>query len=361
MKKITIFFLCFNAVLAYSQSNDVNIVHQFGSSLQNWCSTEDTDYRINAQKQCSSDCRVKDKIMQDFVANSDLSIRDYVVSNYLNGFEVAMNRGKLSFSIDNYRIITSNEQSYGVSYNSSAIKKEEKKAKDIMVIACEIKTNGSLNYQIKDLFYILKGKIVKITPYEEVVDSRTGKKKVLVDFSDLEDSSTWGASLNYDKHFPLGFSVYGQSGFFLCSIDVGFNIDSKIYLSEKMEMKDILNYTYTKNEYDPKLFVTATPALFLKYLSIGCGVGVVFLSNNEELSNMSSVVGGDGKFMGSSGSRSTKEETAVRFIIRPQIRGFIPLSSSCYLSVGGGYDFIPKMKDLNGYNVSLGLHFDLDY
>lgn len=365
MKKIVTSILCLLCCLAVlGQSSGESVVRQFGNNLQTWCSTKDTDYRMRARKQCEDACRVSDIMMKDYAAkkNIDMSVKENCeVPSYLNIFEDAFGEGNVSFSMSNVRTISNQEQSYSFSYGTSTVKQEEKRSKDIITVACDIAVNGtSMNYHIKDLYYIRKGKIAKITPYEEIIDQKTGKKKVKVDFSDIEDTSMLGFTINHDQHFPIGASIIGQSGWFMCSLDFGINLDSKKYLVEKMDMTNIMNYSSNRKEYDPKMFLTLTPAVFLKYVSVGCGVGFVWLDGKEETSERKSKFDDNGNYSGYTGGSTSTDAAALKFMLRPQVRGYIPLSSSCNMSIGVGYDIVPKMKDLNGYNVSVGFHFDFD-
>lgn len=357
MKRTIISIFClFCGLSAFCQSVEESVVRQFGNNLRDWCSTKDTDYRMRAQKQCTDACRVKDKIMEDFAANSGLSVKDYVVPNYLNGFENALGNGTILISIGNVRTISNQEQTYSSSFS----KEEERRAKNYVTVACDITVTGAINYHIKDLYYIKKGKIVKITPYQEIKDKKTGKTKVLVDFSDLENTSMLGFSINHDQHFPIGASIIGQSGWFMCSLDFGVNLDSKKYFMGKMDMVNIMNYSSTRTEYNPKQFLMLTPAVFLKYVSVGCGVGFIWLDGKEETSERKTTFNGDGSYKGYTGGSTSTNAATVELMLRPQIKGYIPLSSSCNMSIGVGYDIIPKMKTLNGYNVSIGFHFDFD-
>ena len=119
---------------------------------------------MRAQRQCTDACRVNDKIMEDFVANSGLNIKDYVVPNYLNGFEDALGKGSVVINISNIRTIYKSEQSYAWSYNTSA-NQQEKRSKDYVTVACDIRISGVLDYRVKDLYYIKKRKIVIINIY----------------------------------------------------------------------------------------------------------------------------------------------------------------------------------------------------
>lgn len=360
MKRTFISILClFCGLSVFGQSVEENVVRQFVNNLRDWCSTNDTDYRRRAQNQCTDACRVKDKIMEDFATNSGLEMKDYVVPNYLNGFENALAEGTISIHASNVRTISFFEQSYGMSYNSSFVNEERKNSKNFVTVACDILISGVINYNIKDLFYIKKGKIVKITPYVEVIDQNTGKKKVLVDFSDFEDSSTLGFTINHDKNFQVGASVVGQWSWFMCSIDFGVNLDSKKYILNSGEIQDVLNFKKITTDYSPTLFLSITPSAYMKYVSIGCGIGGILLEGKQDITQYSFGYESDGNIFGSYGTNTT-DATATALMLRPQIKCFIPVGESCKMSFGGGYNFVPKLKDLNGYHVSIGFHFDFD-
>lgn len=342
MKK-TIFSIlllfCYIATYGQSASEAEFIVQKFGNNLRDWCSTKNINYRKKAQEQCTDACRVMDKLMEHFVANSNLNIRDYVVPNYLNGFEEVLGKGNVFISMRNIKTISADEQSYG---GTLSITQETKRSKNFTTVACDITVSGVLNYHIKDLFYLRKGKIVKITPYEEVEDSKTGKRKVKVDFSDLDDYETWGFSYNYGKSWPIGLSANYSYSWFMIGADLGVNLDKdKLY---KLEMEDVMNFH--KEEYDPIFFFTVTPSIYLKYVSIGCGLGILYMQGEEYTAS-------------SLGGSSTIPTEKVKFMLRPSIKGYIPLNDELYLSLSVGYDYAFGYKDKNGINFGLGLQFEL--
>ena len=49
----------------------------------------------------------------------------------------------------------------------------------------------------------------------------------------------------------------------------------------------------------------------------------------------------------------------IKFMLRPSIKGFIPMSDEWSLVVGAGYDYVFKYKKCNGFNFSLGLQYSL--
>ena len=367
MKKTVLTILSmFCWIVTFGQSAEEFVVRQFGNNLSNWCSSRDTDYRNRAQKQCADACRVKDKIMEDFVANSGLNIRDYVIPNYLNGFENALGKGSVNIAISNIRTVSTYEQSYSYHYGSSTIKQEQKRSRNFITVACDIDISGALNYHVKDLYYIRKGHIVKITPYEEVTDRSTGKKKVKVDFSDLEEEQTIGATYNYGKNWPIGLSVNYSTSMFMIGLDFGINTDKDKVYKHDLKMTDVMNYTKEDGEYDPLFFVTLTPSFYLKYFAIGCGAGFLYMNGTKNIYNAQSTSydygGGGVSISGSSSSSSNVEESnpKLKFMLRPTVKGFIPINDEWYISLSVGYDYAFGYKDKNGINFGVGVQFKID-
>lgn len=354
MKKTIIsFFLLFCCITIAGQSSAEILVQQFGNNLRDWCSTKDFDYKLRAQKQCNDACRVKDKIMEDFAVNYGLNLKDFVVSNYLIGFQKALIKGPISISMRNIRTIPKEEQT--------------EYSKEYTAISCDIVVNGTLNYNIRDLYYIhiSTRKIVKITPYEEFEDPITGKRKVKVDFSDLEDFQTFGVSYNYGKNWPIGLSFNYSYSMFMISADIGVNLDKDKLYKQNLEMTDVMNYRKEDIEYDPLFYFTVTPSLYLKYISIGCGAGILYMKGTKYIANSSSESydnkGEDVSFSYTTSSSYTTEESCekVKFMLRPSIKGFIPITDEIFLSLSVGYDYVFGYKEKNGINFGLGLQFEL--
>lgn len=166
---------------------------------------------------------------------------------------------------------------------------------------------------------------------------------------------TSGVSLNYDQNFQLGLSYVRSYKCLMLGIDVGANLDSKKYHFEKMVFGDILNYNYDSYDYDPWLYCTLTPSFYYDFLSVGCGFGFVYLGGDHFSSSSSALAGGKPSYSSSNG-----EASLFKFMIRPQIKGYIPITEKCKLSIGVGYDVIPGFSNLNGINASLGFHWDVE-
>lgn len=371
MKKAITLILCsFYFIFLYGQSNGAIIVQRFGNNLKYWCSSKKIMYRLEAQRLCTEECRVNNEIIQDFVKNSGLNptkLDSYVIPNYLNAFETALGKGDVIINIHNVRIIPLSEQerSYGIS-NTKQIRKY---ADECTAVSCDFSVSGALNYYIKELYYIRKGKIIRIKPREEVIDQRTGQTKIKVDYSDLfiNNYETMGFSFNYGQHFPIGvsFNYSLEEVPFMLSVDLGINLDEDKYIIDKVNMKDIMNYERTKKVLDSKFFLTVTPQVYFKYLAIGCGIGFLYMDGTEETtnysttSNLTSNTENSNSTIVASGGSSSMSATVLKPMIRPIIKGFIPLSDEFYLSVSAGYDLIFGYKENNGFNFGIGIQWEL--
>lgn len=337
-----LFLMCW--ILSFGQSSEESVVRQFGNNLSSWCSTKDIDYRERAQNQCSDACRVKDKIMEDFVRNSRLNIRDYVIPNYLNGFQDALRNGAVNINISNVRTISKNDQAYS-SYGVSTVQQEAQRSKNFTIVACEIVINGALTYHVQDLYYVRKGHIVKITPYEEVIDQRTGKKKVKVDFSDLVDEHSLEVSYGYSSRFPMNIGISTNFSYFNIGVEYGMNFSEELLTTQKHT-----NFATSTLERGKYWYLMATPGVYLRYASIDCGLGNVFAKYNY---NYESVY-----------TSSSNSEKKNYFIMKPKLTLHIPIpldfssrTEKLYISPHVGYQYVPKCSALNCWEVGIGIRF----
>lgn len=352
-KALTLLF--FLQVLLCNAANTLDarsVVASFGDNLRMWIVTGNIAYRENIEAICnaSKKCRILDSITKDLIQRRNLPLVDknFTLDSYLNCIDVEMSHG-LKIQMDNYQKVDKRKiQVYGA--------KSIKDVEEIDYISCNVYASGPLKYSIKDLFYVRKGKITKIAPYE--VDEKT--HKINVDLSDIDfDEETIGLTYNYGQHFNVGASISYAIPWFMVSFDFGLANKMDAVTSTKVEMTDIMNYTITTTSLKPKMFFTITPALNLKYIAVGCGVGVLYMKGNEmsKFSYGKSYTGGYS--YGSSTSESDAEK--LKFMLRPSIKGFIPLSDEWSLVVGAGYDYAFKYKKCNGFNFSLGFQYSLDW
>ena len=59
------------------------------------------------------------------------------------------------------------------------------------------------------------------------------------------------------------------------------------------------------------------------------------------------------------GSISTSA-TKCNFILKPSITGYIPISDEdFYITINAGYNYIPKLKELNGWSFGIGFQWTI--
>lgn len=333
------------------------IAKSLGENFRLWSVTQSETYRTNIEKMCDGkkSTRVADEIAIDLaLKNNNPSINSYELESYLNWLDLRIDEISIVFS--DFELVDKNK------INISNIK-DKKMDKELTYVSCKVQISGAFSYNVKDLIYIRDGKISKIDKY--VVDKNN---KVHVDFSDLvSDYETIGFTYNYGQHFPVGasFNYTPEDVHFMLSVDLGVNLDNDKHIIDKVEMTDIMNYKRETKVLDPKFFLTVTPQFYMKYFAIGCGVGVLYMDGTEETAsytNSSSGSSGSSVSISTSSSSGTSSSTNTSMfkpMIRPVVKGFIPLSDELYISVSVGYDYVFGYKDKNGFNVGLGLQWEL--
>lgn len=345
MKKVlllTVLLIC--GIASFGQTAEESVVLQFGNDLRNWCSTRNINFRKNAQKQCVNDCRVVDKVMEDYARIDGLRSKDYVIPNYLNCFQVAMGKGVININIQNMRTIPRDEQAYS-SYGKSTIEQEKQRSEEFATIVCDIAIDGVMEYNLKDVYYVRKGQILKILPYEEETDPKTGKKKVKVDFSDLADEHSLEVSYGYSSHFPVNIGISTNFSYFNIGVEYGMNFSDELLLT-----KQHTNYATSTLERGKYWYLMATPGIYFRYASIDCGLGNVFAKYNY---NYESVY-----------TSSSNSEKKNYFIMKPKVTFHIPIpldfssrTERIYISPHIGYQYVPKYSALNSWEVGIGVRF----
>jgi len=353
---ISITFL-FLTTLCANAATSVDIVRSFGENMSSWTQTGSLKYHKALEQLCNG--KIKVQVFDDLSSflfkkyNYPDGSKDF--ASYLLCMEKEISNG-ISITYSNYRRIQAEELSASL-------------PKDIEVVACNISALISNNQHLyQDLFYVKNGYIAKIDKREMVTDKKTGHKKVRVDFDDLiEHYESVGFTYNYGQHFPVGgsFNYSPEDIPLMVSIDFGVNFDKDKYIIDEVEMTDIMNYKRTKKTLDPKFFISVTPHVYLKYFAIGCGVGILYMSGTEDTSThsySSSSSSSSSVSVSVSGGTSASLSSSTEMIkpmIRPVLKGFIPISDELFITVSAGYDLVFGYKDKNGFNVGLGFQWEL--
>lgn len=342
MKKFFIIFtMVFIANAAIAQNDGVDAVKRFGYSLNKWCDSNDPRYREGVIKECAGrrgrECLVNDGLMREFVSLLDLGHQDtYMLDSYLRGFQSTMRNGNTRVQITDVKTIT-NPSFYDERF---------------IQVSCKVtikNPDGKENFY-NDQFYIRKigqNKISKISPYIEQKNEQTGRTEVVTNTSDLSydriangDYNSIEVSYGYSSHFPLNIGVSANFSYVNIGVEYGQNF-SKVPL-------DYVSHTnFATSEIAGKYFyLMGTPGVFLRRVSIDCGLGAVFTSYKYQ-----SVY-------------TTDSKKKATFMMKPKVTFHIPIpfnfssnNEKMYISPHVGYQYVPKYGKLNCWEVGIGVRF----
>lgn len=220
---------------------------------------------------------------------------------------------------------------------------------------------GASNFNENDLFVLVNGKIAKIQDYQVGVE-KNGRRKLRIDLSGLdldweleEENGSMGLTYNYSKAFPVGVSFYGSKWKFMASVDFGMNFNKDIYTTRKVDFNNLMDYKITYGEFDPKYYVTVTPSFYLKYFSVGWGVGMLILKGKETIYERNYQTDGNGNPVVTIGGSTIYEDVEkAKFMMRPNIRGFIPCNDLFAITVSVSYNWIQGYKEMSGIDFGVG-------
>lgn len=351
-------FIAFLSVLLFvhcsAWAENIGIVQQFGKDLAYWASSKDTYSALESmEKLCSQknpSILIGDNIMSTLASNYDLEKTEtYRWDNYTACMEKEISKG-INISVTDIKSVP-----------MSLIPERYRKNKSLSFISCNIKITGASNFNENDLFILQNNKIVKIQQYQ-VSSDKKGRRRLRVNLSDLgidDDVVGWGGSYHYSKAFPVGASVTYSYSKFMVSLDFGANLDNDFYTKQKVDFNNIVDYSITRGEYDLKYYMMATPAFYLKYFSVGWGLGAAYLDVHEYTQNSSMTNDENGFIIQTSGS-SESSGSDIKFMMRPIIKGYIPFNDNLFISLSVSYDWILGYKDKSGIGFGAGIHFLLD-
>lgn len=330
------------------------IVEEFGRNLQKWASTNDLYYCNYAiDNYCRQDSKmktiVKDEIVKCYPRMKSLQILPYYdMTTYSTLLQLWIN-DKVEIRFSEIRAIPRSELSGDFSDKYD-------------YVACRIRISGAVDMDVHDLFYIDKDdRIIKIETLAWEVDRKSGKRKVKINLDDIFEMSNYGVfsvTYNYSKHFPIGMSLGLSYQKFFCGLDFGVCLDKYEIKNKSYEITNIMNYTIKDGLYKPKFFVTLSPGFFMKYFSVSCGLGAVICTGTITETSRKAYTTDYG--FTSSESSFDVSDTKYKFMVRPNVRGYIPCSELFSIVVSVGYDCVIGIKDLNGINFGAGFAVSFD-
>lgn len=328
-------------------------VQQFGKNLSNWASGQNVFSALDAlENLCSQNpvILIGDRIMSQLAYKNGLAASNsYKWDSYIACMQKEIDKG-VSITVSDVDIVP-----------TQLIPDEYRNDKSLYFVSGNIKISGASNFDVNDLFVLKNGKIVKIQNYQVFTD-KNGHRRINVDLSDLdldEDTEGFGVSYNYSKAFPFGASITYSKWKFMIGVDFGINNDKDIYTTQKVYFNNIVDYKIDLGEYDLKYFITVTPSFYMKYFSVGWGVGYAYLKGTKYTKDNSLTVYPDGTTI-QTGSTTSVDDFKYKWMMRPTIKGYIPCSDNFFISLSVNYDWIVGYKEKSGIGFGAGIHFLFD-
>jgi hypothetical protein len=368
MKRIASFIIGFVVSMVVIAQTPLQVVQSYGENLHFWSETGSMVYRENIKVICKGkkEAIFKDQLTRKLAKEKYGDLDFYQLATFINCIDNKVGE-HISIQVSNLKQRNDSEIEVTNS-NTRSFSYGKKSDDELRYVSCDISITGAtFNYHGSQLIYVRNGKITKVDDCV-VVTTSTGEKKIKVDLSDMmDDLETFGVTYNYGKNWPIGLSLNYSYSMFMVGLDIGVNLDKDKLNKHKLEMTDVMNYTKEDIEYDPLFFATVTPSFYLKYFSIGCGAGILYLKGTKHVSSSksssySNISEGSSISVTSSSHSSYDEDcTKVKFMLRPSIKGFIPLSNEWYLSLSVGYDYAFGYREKNGVNFGIGLQYALNW
>lgn len=179
-------------------------------------------------------------------------------------------------------------------------------------------------------------------------------KSSFIDVFTPEDQ-TWGLGYSYSEYFPLTLTANYTYSCLSVGAEMGYDFNEK---------------EYKENKYNPIGYFAVSPGFYCRFLSINCGVGVLFNSYMKTRSwndsytdefgggnDDGSITVGGSTSITTSGSISTSAYKCY-FMLKPSITGYIPIGGEdYYITINAGYNYLPKFKELNGWSFGIGFQW----
>jgi|GEM_PF-840535 hypothetical protein len=355
IKQIIIITLVSLGIYFDGTAQDTYIVEQFGSNMSKLASRTNTYSTLEKLEELISQnpksaFRISDNIMRSLALQNGLSsTKDYMWASYLTCMQKEFDKG-VNISFSNVEEVP-----------QSLIPSDYQGRQELSFVSCHIQMTGASNFNENDLFVLVNGKIAKIQDYQVGVD-KNGRRKLRIDLSGLdldweleEENGSMGLTYNYSKAFPVGVSFYGSKWKFMASVDFGMNFNKDIYTTRKVDFNNLMDYKITYGEFDPKYYVTVTPSFYLKYFSVGWGVGMLILKGKETIYERNYQTDGNGNPVVTIGGPTIYEDVEkAKFMMRPNIRGFIPCNDLFAITVSVSYNWIQGYKEMSGIDFGVG-------
>ena len=345
MKKnlILFCFAIFCHIFGFSQKQPEDVVRNYAQCLNTWFNTRNFKYANEIERLSSGrSFRVNDRIIFDYARRKGMPMLEhYDIDDHIMCLKDVLIGNKINLQISNI------SRQYNVSYSDDNSRK-------LYYVSCSVNADGASALSGQELFYIRKfdGKIVKIGPYKEMTNQKTGEKEVVIETSDIDwdgiaagEYNSLEVSYGYSSNFPLNVGVTTNISYFNIGLEYGMN-----FSDEQLFYKEHTNFATSSFERCKYWYLMATPGVFLRYASIDCGLGNVFAKFKYDYQSVY--------------TSSSVDEKKYYFVMKPKLTLHIPIpldftsnNEQLYISPHIGYQYVPKYSTLNCWEVGIGIRF----
>lgn len=322
----------------------LSTAREFGDNMRQWTITKDYSLSKKIASLCNGKkngqtihTRIADEVSQALAPrHSYPQSTSYELNSYLNWITKEIQRGGFSVEFSDYALVDRKSVEGTTEHETKYAQADDKEYVSCRV---EVKGKGSLSLDVYDLFCMRNGKITLISKFEKIGN------KVKVDFSDLVEEHSLEVSYGYSSCFPMNIGVSTNFSYFNIGVEYGMN-----FTDEQIDFKKHTNFATSTLERGKYWYLMATPGVYLRYASIDCGLGNVFVKYNY---NYESVY-----------TSTSSSEKKNYFIMKPKVTFHIPIpfgvssrDEVLYISPHVGYNYVPKCSALNCWEVGIGVRF----
>lgn len=368
MKKILalifIVLCCSSPSTAQDKKTAIHIVEEYAELLSQWAERNYTNKAQEQKRQKIIEGKIKELLSnQPSFRISNRLVKELAKNEDAGSRPKGYNNKKfflwLRQELDSTR---ESGQNFKICFNDFKIvpsKNVINSQKGFDYISCEFKISSkSFHFVSHDLFCIRDFKIEAITPCEgRIVNNNPSFWEKT--WKEVRDSQGIGVAYEYGQEYPVNVSLSFYKSLFMLELDFGLADKDNLISTQKVDFTDLFNYKITKGEYKPQYYFTLMPAIYMKYVSVGWGVGVLTLEGETKTEGMATEVNGD-NINPKNLDNTVYTNAKYRFFMRPNVKLYIPCSKSISIITSASYNWAWGSKDLSGFTYGLGLRYNID-
>lgn len=164
---------------------------------------------------------------------------------------------------------------------------------------------------------------------------------------DIDDMESWGLDYTFSSTYQVNLNSNIQISYLQVGLGIGAGFNHKPQFID--------NNKSLKTNFQ----ISGSLGLYLKYISLNCGVGcaVVESRTTESIGSVTTdiTISEGNNITQSSPIEMKKTEYSGRLLLTPSISGYIPIDSDDrFVKLTLGYNFAPNYSSINGWVFGVG-------